>query len=130
MDLKTKHRITLVEVSKKEWPLRELLPKGVKVIGGSAFKNCKSLSSISLPPSVDEIETAVFNMEQKEIPSHVIGELVMTKLKELDQVAYVRFASVYRDFREAKDFKAFISSLEAVAEAGPLEGKENVKDEN
>ena len=48
-----------------------------------------------------------------DIPSAQIGELVMDTLKEVDEVAYVRFASVYRDFREAKDFEAFLGSLEA-----------------
>src|ERR1700721_761246 len=46
-----------------------------------------------------------------DIPSKQIGELVMDTLKELDKVAYVRFASVYRNFREAKDFEDFIGSL-------------------
>ena len=45
---------------------------------------------------VDEVETEIFNREEKEIPSRVIGELVMDKLKNLEAVAYVRFASVYR----------------------------------
>ena len=48
---------------------------------------------------------------ENEIPSKQIGELVMDTLKELDQVAYVRFASVYRDFREARDFQEFVGSL-------------------
>jgi transcriptional repressor NrdR len=47
-----------------------------------------------------------------DIPSKQIGELVMETLKEVDEVAYVRFASVYRDFREAKDFEAFLGSLD------------------
>ena len=47
-----------------------------------------------------------------EVASHQIGELVMETLKEVDAVAYVRFASVYRDFREARDFEAFLGSLE------------------
>ncbi len=46
-----------------------------------------------------------------EIPSQQIGELVMETLKEVDAVAYVRFASVYRNFREAKDFEAFLGGL-------------------
>jgi transcriptional repressor NrdR len=46
-----------------------------------------------------------------DIPSKQIGELVMETLKEVDPVAYVRFASVYRNFREAKDFEAFLGSL-------------------
>jgi transcriptional repressor NrdR len=49
---------------------------------------------------------------ETDIPSKQIGELVMDTLKEVDEVAYVRFASVYRDFREPKDFEAFLGSLE------------------
>src|SRR6201985_2274983 len=48
-----------------------------------------------------------------DIPSKQIGELVMDTLKELDKVAYVRFASVYRNFREAKDFEDFVGGLGA-----------------
>jgi transcriptional repressor NrdR len=49
---------------------------------------------------------------ETDIPSKQIGELVMETLKSVDEVAYVRFASVYRDFREAKDFEAFLGSLD------------------
>jgi transcriptional repressor NrdR len=49
---------------------------------------------------------------ETDLPSKQIGELVMDTLKEVDEVAYVRFASVYRDFREAKDFEAFLGSLD------------------
>jgi transcriptional repressor NrdR len=49
---------------------------------------------------------------ETDIPSKQIGEQVMDTLKEVDEVAYVRFASVYRDFREAKDFENFLGSLE------------------
>jgi transcriptional repressor NrdR len=48
---------------------------------------------------------------ESDIPSKQVGELVMETLKEVDAVAYVRFASVYRNFREAKDFEAFLGSL-------------------
>src|SRR3954468_19723976 len=48
---------------------------------------------------------------ETDIPSKQIGELVMETLKEVDAVAYVRFASVYRNFREAKDFEAFLGEL-------------------
>ncbi len=49
---------------------------------------------------------------EADISSKQLGELVMETLKEVDAVAYVRFASVYRDFREAKDFEAFLGSLD------------------
>lgn len=51
------------------------------------------------------------NLGESEIPAKVIGELVMEGLYALDQVAYVRFASVYRNFREAKDFEAFLGEM-------------------
>lgn len=50
---------------------------------------------------------------ESEIPTSVIGEMVMDALSNLDQVAYVRFASVYRNFREAKDFEDFVGKLGA-----------------
>lgn len=60
---------------------------------------------------VDDVENIVFNMEKKEIPSHKIGELLMERLKKLDQVAYVRFASVYREF---KDVNTFMDELKKI----------------
>lgn len=62
---------------------------------------------------VDEVETEIFNKEEKEISSQVIGELVMNKLKDLEAVAYVRFASVYREF---KDINTFMDELKKVLE--------------
>ena len=62
---------------------------------------------------VDMIENDLFSREEKEIPTMVIGELVMNKLKELDPVAYVRFASVYREF---KDVNTFMDELKKILE--------------
>ena len=53
---------------------------------------------------IDSVETEIFNMEAKEIPSTTIGEIVMDKLKDLEAVAYVRFASVYREFKDVNTF--------------------------
>ena len=53
---------------------------------------------------VVEIETNFFNLDVKEIPTSVIGEMVMDKLKDIDAVAYVRFASVYREFKDINTF--------------------------
>ncbi len=53
---------------------------------------------------IDEVETIIFNREEKEIESKEIGELVMDKLKDLEAVAYVRFASVYREFKDVNTF--------------------------
>ena len=60
---------------------------------------------------IDEVENEIFNMEDKEIPSDVIGEIVMGKLKDLEAVAYVRFASVYREF---KDVNTFMDELKRI----------------
>lgn len=62
---------------------------------------------------VDDVETEVFNLEEREIPSSVIGEIVMDKLKDLEAVAYVRFASVYREF---KDVNTFMDELKKILE--------------
>ncbi len=60
---------------------------------------------------IDDVETEIFNLEAKEIPSTVIGEAVMDKLKDLEAVAYVRFASVYREF---KDVNTFMNELKKI----------------
>ena len=60
---------------------------------------------------VDDVETEVFNLEEREIPSSVIGEIVMDKLKDLEAVVYVRFASVYREF---KDVNTFMDELKKI----------------
>ncbi|RDV82916.1 transcriptional regulator NrdR [Ammonifex thiophilus] len=68
---------------------------------------------------VDEVERELRNRLEPEIPSYVIGELVMEKLKRLDEVAYVRFASVYREFRDSYDFKEEIERLAREKEGEP-----------
>jgi len=60
---------------------------------------------------VNGIQRRLETLGESEIPTKVIGEMVMEALSELDQVAFVRFASVYRNFREAKDFEAFVGKL-------------------
>lgn len=59
----------------------------------------------------DRIETNIFSLEEKEVPSNVIGEMVMDELKKTDEVAYVRFASVYREF---KDVNTFMDELKKI----------------
>ena len=60
---------------------------------------------------IDEVEKEIYELEEHEIGSSVIGELIMNKLKDLDAVAYVRFASVYREF---KDVNTFVDELKKV----------------
>lgn len=62
---------------------------------------------------VDSVETELFNREEREIESKVIGEIVMDRLKDLEAVAYVRFASVYREF---KDVNTFMDELKKILE--------------
>ncbi len=64
----------------------------------------RPVSAQQITSLVDEVENEIFNMEDREIPSEVIGELLMNKLKNLDAVAYVRFASVYREFKDVNTF--------------------------
>ena len=71
----------------------------------------RPISANQINQLIDEVETEIFNMEEKEISSAVIGELVMNKLKDLEAVAYVRFASVYREF---KDINTFMDELKKV----------------
>ena len=73
----------------------------------------RPISASQITQLVDEVETEIFNMEEKEVPSQVVGELVMNKLKNLEAVAYVRFASVYREF---KDINTFMDELKKVLE--------------
>ena len=60
---------------------------------------------------VNSIQRRLETLGESEIPTKVVGEMVMDYLADLDQVAYVRFASVYRNFREAKDFEDFVGKL-------------------
>ena len=71
----------------------------------------RPISADQINELVDAVETAVFNREEKEISSGMIGEMVMNKLKDLDTVAYVRFASVYREF---KDINTFMDELKSM----------------
>ncbi len=71
----------------------------------------RPVSAGQLERLVEEVETEIFNMEEKEISTQDIGELVMNKLKDVDAVAYVRFASVYREF---KDINTFMDELKKV----------------
>jgi len=61
---------------------------------------------------VTDIEKQIYNSLEQEIPSARIGELVMRGLKDLDEVAYIRFASVYRKFKDVSTFTAFINDFE------------------
>lgn len=73
----------------------------------------RPISVETLDETIEAIETQIFNEGEREIPSARIGEIVMEHLKDLDGVAYVRFASVYREF---KDVNTFMDELKKILE--------------
>ena len=73
----------------------------------------RPISAKQVTALVDEIETEIFNKEETEVSSSLIGEIVMDRLKDLEAVAYVRFASVYREF---KDINTFMDELKKILE--------------
>lgn len=88
-------------------------------IEAGVYRSChkRPISVEQINKLVDEVETTLFNSGEKEIKSSQIGEILMDKLKELDTVAYVRFASVYREFKDANTFMYEIKKI--------LDSKEN-----
>lgn len=77
----------------------------------ACHKRAVSLDQMS--SLIDDVENEIYNMEEKEIKSSIIGEIVIEKLKKLDTVAYVRFISVYREF---KDADAFLDEIKKIVE--------------
>nr|WP_317282713.1 transcriptional regulator NrdR [uncultured Sellimonas sp.] len=94
---------------------REKIEKGILQ---ACYK--RPISADTIRKTVEQIENEIFNREEKEIPSKVIGEIAMNKLKDLDEVAYVRFASVYREF---KDVNTFMDELKSI-----LDKKSEIKE--
>ena len=85
---------------------RSKLEKGILL---SCHKRPVSIQQIN--QMIDEIENEIFTMEDREVETSAIGELVMQKLKQLDEVAYVRFASVYREFKDVNTFMEELGKL-------------------
>ncbi|MCI6887076.1 MAG: transcriptional regulator NrdR [Lachnospiraceae bacterium] len=71
----------------------------------------RPVSTQQINAVIDEIENQIFGMEEKEVETSAIGELVMRRLKLLDEVAYVRFASVYREFKDVNTFMEELGKL-------------------
>lgn len=82
-------------------------------IEAGIIRSChkRPISTTQINKMVDEIENEIFSIGEKEVPTSRIGELVMDKLKSVDQVAYVRFASVYREFKDVNTFVEEIGKL-------------------
>lgn len=82
-------------------------------IEGGVLRAChkRPVPADAIANLVEDVENNIFNLEDKEIPSSAIGELVMERLKALDAVAYVRFASVYREFKDVNTFMEEIKKV-------------------
>ena len=82
-------------------------------IEGGILRACykRPVSTEQIQKAVNDIENEIFRREENEIRSSEIGEIVMEKIKKLDQVAYVRFASVYREFKDVNTFIEEIKKL-------------------
>ncbi len=82
-------------------------------IESGIIRSChkRPVSTQQINAMIDEIETHIFNAEEREVETSVIGELVMDYLKKLDEVAYVRFASVYREFKDVNTFMEELTKL-------------------
>ena len=96
--------LTIVKRSGRRTPFdREKLMRSVAI----AIRK-RPVDSERVERMVSGIVRQLESLGETEIPSHVVGELLMTALKSLDEVAYVRYASVYRDFQETEDFARFL----------------------
>ena len=84
-------------------------PKLLRSLRVAAQK--RPISQEQLEDAADDIERTLSNRLDKEVPSSDIGEMVMERLRRLDQVAYVRFASVYRQFEDATQFRDIVNIL-------------------
>ena len=91
-------------------------PYNRQKIESGVLSSChkRPISADQIGKLVDEVETEIFNREEREISAQTIGEIVMNHLKDLDAVAYVRFASVYREF---KDVNTFMDEIKKILES-------------
>ncbi len=90
---------------------RETFDRNKIFIGIKKACEKRSVSINTIEEFVDDLERELHDMGEKEIPSSFIGERVMAKLHDLDPVAYVRFASVYREFKDVNDFVAELKNF-------------------
>jgi transcriptional repressor NrdR len=77
----------------------------------------RPVPAVKLEEAVNDIEAQLFSMGQSEVPTEAIGELVMQKLRELDEVAYIRFASVYRNFADLEEMREAMEGVTAIQHA-------------
>lgn len=101
---------TIMMVIKKDGR-REAFDRNKILIGIAKACEKRPVSMTQIEEIVDEIEKTVTNSMEKEVESYAIGELIMSHLKKVDEVAYVRFASVYRQFTDVNTFVKEIEKL-------------------
>lgn len=102
---------------RREAYIREKLIEGIR----TACRK-RPVSNERINQIVDDIERKIFARDTEEIQSSLIGEMVMEHLKEIDEISYVRFASVYRQF---KDMNEFIEELNSLLKKGETNGNKN-----
>ena len=112
---------TPIMVVKKNGERERFLSSKVKT---GIVKACekRTVSMAEIDKLVSQVEKQVYNSMEDEIPSYMIGEYIMEGLKELDEVAYIRFASVYKQFKDVGTFFEFINDYENL-------GKENLNNQ-
>lgn len=83
-----------------------------KLLSGLLMASKKrEIASVRLEMLADDIENSLRTHSQTEVPSRHVGEMVMERLRELDEIAYIRFASVYRSFKDAEEMRATIEDV-------------------
>lgn len=116
--LKCKRRFTTYERIEENFPVivkkdnrRETFDRAKVMAGLKKACEKRPISSAALEAAVDRIEKRLQDYGESEVPARVVGEEVMRELHDLDQVAYVRFASVYKEFKDIDQFMETIKSL-------------------
>ncbi len=99
--------ITIVKKDSRREPYqREKLTKGIRIACQK-----RPISADRIEKIVADVENSIKERKSNEIPSQMVGELVMKKLKSTDKVAYIRFASVYRSFEDINEFEKEVRAL-------------------
>ena len=102
--------VTFPAIVKKDG--RRIEYKRIKILGSMNLALRKRpVSTEQVDNAVERIEEKLLSLGLKEVPSTRLGELVMRELKKLDQVAYIRFASVYRSFEDIDEFRALVDEV-------------------
>jgi transcriptional repressor NrdR len=100
------HLVVIKKDGRREPYIREKIRNGI-------LKACEKrpISQEKIDKTVSEIEDKIKSHGKNEVPSKLIGEIIMKKLKQVDEIAYVRFASVYKEFKDISEFKKTLKEL-------------------